>query len=195
MNTPSHMSLALAVLGRKSNAVYNSAIIWGSLAPDITMYALIAYEKIIGTPDDVIFNVKYFSDQWQSAISLTNSIPIFVIIALFAYIKGYRGLLLFCLAALLHIALDYPLHREDTRMHFYPLSEYKFISPVSYYDSHHYGHFWSPVELLIIIVSTFIGIKALVTNWGKIIFGIVMAGATMVQCTLIYYQWMHGGFE
>ncbi len=195
MNSPSHMSLALAVLGRKSRASLNGAIIWGSLTPDLPMYVLYAYEKIIGTPDKIIFNEKYYGELWQSVVSLGNSIPIFVIIALFAYIKGYRGLLFFALAALLHVALDFPLHREDTHMHFYPLSDYKFISPVSYYETQHYGHFWSPIELILIIVSTYIGLKALITRWGQLTFGVVMAGATLLQVTMIYYQWTQAGFE
>ena len=199
MNTPSHMSLALAVLGRKplsdNPSNVNAAIIWGALFPDLTMFALFLYERLRGTPVDVIFDEKYFGDLWQIVVSLSNSIPIFAAIAIFAYFKGYRGAMFFALAALLHCIFDLPLHREDAHMHFYPLTEFKYISPVSYYETRHYGQFWSPIELILIAVSTFIGIKALVTRWGKISFALVMAGAAAIQIVMIYFQWVHGGMN
>ena len=37
-------------------------------------------------------------------------------------------------AALVHLTLDFPLHNDDARAHFWPLTNWKFTSPVSYWD-------------------------------------------------------------
>ena len=47
-------------------------------------------------------------------------------------------------AALVHLALDFPLHNNDSRAHFWPLTNWKFISPVSYWDPKYYGHIVGP---------------------------------------------------
>ena len=52
-------------------------------------------------------------------------------------------------AALLHIGLDFPLHHDDGRAHFWPISNWIFESPVSYWDPAHYGSILTPIELLV----------------------------------------------
>ncbi len=52
-------------------------------------------------------------------------------------------------AGLLHLAFDLPLHHEDARRHFWPISDAVFRSPVSYWDPRHYGHIAAPVEVML----------------------------------------------
>jgi hypothetical protein len=42
---------------------------------------------------------------------------------------------------------DLPLHREDAHGHFFPLSSWRFMSPVSYWDVRHYGAYAAAAEL------------------------------------------------
>ena len=48
---------------------------------------------------------------------------------------------------LLHLAFDFPLHTHDARMHFWPLSDWVFESPVSYWDSRAHAGAVAPVAL------------------------------------------------
>jgi len=57
--------------------------------------------------------------------------------------------LVFALAAILHVLTDLPLHHDDGHPHFWPLTNWIFRSPVSYWDPAHHGHIWSVVEFLL----------------------------------------------
>ncbi|MEJ6403517.1 hypothetical protein [Yoonia sp. 2307UL14-13] len=54
-----------------------------------------------------------------------------------------------CGAALLHLFLDFPLHHDDGRAHFWPLTNWIFQSPVSYWDRNHYGNIAGPLEIVL----------------------------------------------
>ena len=189
------MSLALAVFGRKAKPQYNAAIIWGALVPDLSMAVLFAYELLRGYTPRQVFSEFYFAPLWQNTVSFFHSIPLYALLVLIGYITKRRGLVLFSFAALLHIAFDFPLHREDAHMHFWPLSDWKYISPVSYWDHRHYGGYWAPVELLIIVISTFIGMRVLFTKWGKIMFAVVMTVMAILQAVMLYNMMMGRGFD
>ena len=52
----------------------------------------------------------------------------------------------FC-AALLHTLIDIPLHTTDGPLIFFPINwDYRFVSPISYWDPNHHGHDWSIFE-------------------------------------------------
>jgi len=58
-------------------------------------------------------------------------------------------LLVFALAAILHVLTDLPLHHDDGHPHFWPLTNWIFRSPVSYWDPAHHGNVWSAFEFLL----------------------------------------------
>ena len=67
----------------------------------------------------------------------------------------------------LHSLLDLPVHNDDAHRHFFPLSNYRFISPISYWDPNHYGGIVSVVELLLVLLATF-PVFNLIQSWiGK----------------------------
>ena len=57
------------------------------------------------------------------------------------------ALVLFALAAITHLLGDLPLHVDDGHAHFVPFSEWRYVSPLSYWDPHHYGNTISLIEL------------------------------------------------
>jgi len=61
-----------------------------------------------------------------------------------------------CGAALLHIALDFPLHHDDGRAHFWPLSDWVYASPVSYWDSAHHAGWVAPFAAMAALASAVI---------------------------------------
>ena len=58
------------------------------------------------------------------------------------------------IAALLHIALDFPLHADDAHRHFWPVSDWRFFSPVSYWDPAHNGLVGGGIETLSLLFAT-----------------------------------------
>ena len=58
-----------------------------------------------------------------------------------------------------HSLLDIPVHNDDAHRHFFPLTDYRFMSPLSYWDPNHYGRFVALFELLLVL-----GVTPLVLN-------------------------------
>ena len=52
-------------------------------------------------------------------------------------------------AGLLHLALDFPLHTHDARMHFWPVSDWVFESPFSYWDNAAHAGVIGPMEFFL----------------------------------------------
>jgi len=55
-------------------------------------------------------------------------------------------------AAFVHLMCDFPLHVDDARAHFWPLTMWKFESSISYWDSDHHGNIVSTLEFLLVCV-------------------------------------------
>ena len=58
-----------------------------------------------------------------------------------------------CGAAMLHLVLDFGLHHDDGRAHFWPISDWIFQSPVSYWDPAHYGNWVGPIEIVLALAA------------------------------------------
>lgn len=56
-------------------------------------------------------------------------------------------------AALLHLALDFPLHHDAGHSHFWPVSWWVFESPVSYWDVRRGATWVVPIELALALGS------------------------------------------
>ena len=66
-----------------------------------------------------------------------------------------ESLVLAALASMtLHCLADLALHREDAHGHLFPLSDWRFTSPVSYWDPAHYGLIFAACELVLVAVGS-----------------------------------------
>lgn len=156
MNTQTHMLLAGVLLAKagKGNRARNWAIGLGALLPDIAIFWMFFWSKIIGAPEREVWSNWYYNPPWSTAIDASNSLPLFIGIALLGYVlyrrnptATFNAVLLFgAAAAIVHLVFDLPLHVNDAHAHFWPLSHWKFISPISYWDPEHYGQYWSLFE-------------------------------------------------
>ncbi len=167
MNTPTHLAVAVTILGRRSQPQNTKWIIWGALLPDIPMYLLLAFDLLRRVPIQEIFDSRYFQDYWQIPLNIFNSIPLYVALLALAYVYKWQGLKYLSLAALLHIALDFPVHREDAHAHFWPFTNWHFISPVSYWEHDHYGGVVSMIENVILLICAYFGARVFVHPWAK----------------------------
>ena len=154
MNTPAHVVVCLAALGGGARRRHAGAIAAGALLPDLPMFGFYVWQRLwVGLPEAAIWREAYFRDAWQNFFDLFNSIPIAAALALAARVLRREGAALFFASMLLHQLVDLPLHVEDAHRHFHPFSDWRFASPVSYWDPAHYGGLGAGLELAAVLVA------------------------------------------
>ena len=148
MNTPAHMIFGLAAFGRPDSRAITTAAVADAIIPDLSLYLLSFWHLWwLGTPAEVVFNQLYFSEGWQRIVRVDNSIPLWTLALILGIMLRKSVVIALAGAALLHLGLDFPFHNDDARAHFWPFTDWKFFSPVSYWDSRFYGHIVGPVEV------------------------------------------------
>ncbi len=177
MISPTHTLLALAVLSKQGTPRHNFAVFLGSIIPDIAIYLWAPYQSIVnGVSGEEMWRVLYFEPPMQNLIAWFNSIPIYAALAIIGYTargKTWGKLLwFFTLAALIHMATDLPVHADDAYRHFWPLSDWRFYSPISYWDSNHHAGWVSKIDTAIALTSIgFLWLRH-PKRWVKIILSI-----------------------
>lgn len=155
MNTPAHLIFASCAFARPNNPKTIWAAIAGGFIPDASLYFMAAWSRWIqGNSFDFIFNVQYFSQEWHNVFRIDNSFVLWGLLLGLAIRVKRDWLIAFSGAALLHLALDFPLHHNDGRAHFWPLSDWVFNSPVSYWHPHYYGNIVGPFEIALVLGCT-----------------------------------------
>ncbi len=101
----------------------------------------------LGVPARTVFREYYYSDAWQTVFAIDNSFILWGLLLAVAATRGWPLLVAFAGAGLLHLALDFPLHNHDARRHFWPLSDWVFESPVSYWDTSRHADIFGPIEI------------------------------------------------
>lgn len=148
MNTPGHIAVNLALLGKKGRPELSLPAIAGALAPDVPIYFFYLYQRLFASASErAIWSDIYFQPSWQALFDTAHSIPVVLILILAAHQLGRPGWALFFTSMALHSAFDFPLHGDDAHRHFFPLSDYRFESPVSYWDPRRYGMVVSLIEI------------------------------------------------
>lgn len=157
MNTPAHLILGLAVFSRADAPKITGGSAVGALLPDLSLYVMAGVSlAILQIPPSVVFGQLYFSDAWQTVFAVDNSFLIWGLILSFALWWKAQAGVAFAGAGLLHLALDFPLHHDDGRPHFWPASDWVFESPVSYWDSAHHAAWVQPVEAFMVLICVFV---------------------------------------
>jgi hypothetical protein len=145
MNTPSHVAVNFLVLAKKGKPQWSLPIVMGSLMPDIPIYLFYFYQKIIaGMSERTIWVELYFRPSWQNFFDPFHSFPVLLLAATLSY-------------------------NDDAHRHFFPISDYRFLSPLSYWDSRHYGGLVSIIEsLFVLCFSAIIWFRGN-TRWHKVV--------------------------
>ena len=191
MNTPTHCLVALALLSKKADPKRNWVVFVGSLIPDAFIFVAWIWLTVIERqPQSRIWNEIYFDAPMQLAASLFNSFPIYLgllgvgIISRGKYVG--RALIVFSSAALLHIALDFPVHNHDAYAHFWPITDWRFISPLSYYEGDHHARWVSLVEWSIVGACSFLLWRRFRTHWVRVCVSIIFALVTLMSFVQFY---------
>ena len=147
MNTPTHLLVAAALIARPGRRQVNRSVVFGALVPDLSLYLLVAAAAAQGNSLRTIFDQFYFSESWQTVFAIDNSAPLYAALLLAGLVLRWPVLWAFAAGALLHVALDLPLHHDDGRPHFWPITDWVYASPVSYWDTDHYAWIVAPLEI------------------------------------------------
>jgi membrane-bound metal-dependent hydrolase YbcI (DUF457 family) len=155
MNTPSHMLIGAAVFARPLAPVTLVAALAGGLTPDLPMFAMVLWAtRAVGVPEHEVFGTLFFSDTWQSVFAIDHSF--FVWGGLLGLAIWRRQIILraFAGAGLLHALADFLTHHDDARRQFWPVSDWVFRSPVSYWDARFYGNAFGMFEVALVVSLT-----------------------------------------
>ncbi|RYH02235.1 cobalamin biosynthesis protein CobQ [Salipiger sp. IMCC34102] len=148
MNTPAHLIFGLAAFGRPKAGRITLAALAGGLVPDLSLYLLAGWQlAVMGTDPQVVFGTMYYSALWQGIFRVDNSVPLWAVLAAVGLLWRSPVVVAFAGSGLLHLALDFPLHHDDARAHFWPLTDWVFASPLSYWDPAHFGGVIGPIEV------------------------------------------------
>ncbi len=165
MNTPTHLLIGAAILARPRGNTEthtpeppwrNWEVVLGALAPDAALFVMFAWMRwVVGVSEETLWDEVYWRDGWQSLFAMGNSFPVYVTLLAIAWFnRSYlwgRVLSVFALAALLHLAFDLPFHHDDAHRHFWPVSDWRFRSPLSYWNPAHHGDVVGIVEAVLAI--------------------------------------------
>ncbi|MFB2939172.1 hypothetical protein ACE1B6_28305 [Aerosakkonemataceae cyanobacterium BLCC-F154] len=154
MNTPSHAIINLFLLGKQSLPQANFPIFIGAILPDIPIFFFYGWAKLIARQSEKqIWSETYYKPLWQSIVAICHSIPLALAGWLICDYFKWENLEIFFISLVLHSLGDLPVHNDDAHRHFFPLSNYRFISPISYWDRQHYGAIVSLMELFLVLLA------------------------------------------
>jgi len=171
--TSTHALLSLAVLSKRGERKRNLSVLFGSLLPDMAIFLWAPYQAIVnGVSGEEMWDKLYFEPPMQNLIAWFNSIPIYGALALIGFLARSKLwgklLLVFALAALIHIAGDMPVHADDAYRHFWPISDWRFYSPLSFWDVDHHAGWVGKIDMAIALVSIAVLWVRHPTRWVKI---------------------------
>lgn len=148
MNTPAHLIFAVAAFAQPNQRRHTTAAVVGALAPDLSLYLMAGVSLfVLGISPDHVFGTLYFSDAWQQVFKVDNSFLVWGAGFALGWWRGSRTAMIFAASGLMHLAFDFPLHHDDGRAHFWPLSDWVFQSPISYWDTSHHAGIIGPIEM------------------------------------------------
>ncbi|TMA79010.1 MAG: hypothetical protein E6J72_12570 [Deltaproteobacteria bacterium] len=153
MNTPAHAVLNLVLLGATKEPRRAPPVLLGAVLPDLPIAVLYAYERLRGMPEAWIWRTAYYDPRWQAAIDALHSFPLILAVLGTALVLKWPRLVLLCASMLLHAVVDFFLHHDDAHRHFFPLLDWRFASPVSYWDPRYFGNVMAPAEAIGVVAA------------------------------------------
>ena len=152
MNTPSHMLIGAAIFSRPLVPATLVAALAGGFLPDLPMFAMIFWATlVVGVPEQEVFSTLYFSETWQAVFAVDHGFVVWGGLLGLAVWRRQIILRAFAGAGLLHALADFLTHHDDARRQFWPVSDWVFRSPVSYWDARFYGNVFGLFEVALVV--------------------------------------------
>lgn len=134
MNTATHLLTAVAVLARPGRPGRNTAVVAGALLPDAWIFGFWGWHRAQGVPELRLWRELYWQEPWQTVGAIANSAPLGLAILVAGLVTRVSWLAVLGGAMLIHLALDFPVHADDAHRHFWPITDWRFHAPFSYWD-------------------------------------------------------------
>lgn len=164
--------------------ISTTAFLWGGAAPDIPLIAMTVGAATwftvvrgweLGDALQHVFRDLYFSDPWWKAINNLLQSPVMLAgwLGLALLLRRYRPaagrvLLWFFAGVALHVAADVPLHHDDGPLLLFPFDwDYRFSSPVSYWDPDHHGDVVGMIELGAVVLMALYLLRYHLRGWWR----------------------------
>ena len=187
MNTPAHLVINLALLSSEPHKSQTRWVAVGAILPDSPMFLFYLWERFVkGATEASIWRERYFALEWQAFFDTFNSLPLIAIGFVAASWRRHNGARLLFASMALHCMLDLPLHREDGHRHFFPFSDWRFISPVSYWDTAHLGAYGLSLEAAATLAAAVI----LWRRYPSAAVRIALCGLALLYATGLTFLWL-----
>lgn len=166
MITPSHIIYSWALAKKTEDTALNNkkrtlAFVLGGFFPDTATFVFFLVNGLIlGYSGQIMWDDMYFNSTWAIPITLSHSFILWPVLIGISTYFSWKFLRWFSISALLHSAVDFCVHTDDAYRHFWPLSSWKFHSPLSYYNPKEFGGYVSAFDgLLVLSLLTFLYTK------------------------------------
>ncbi len=155
MNTPAHVVLNLIALGRNRSRFPWLPVLLGGIVPDLPIFVFYLLARgILRLPEHTIWSATYFEPSWQLFFDVFNSLPLVALGLLLAFRFRSVWWMAFFLSMGLNCLADLLVHQDDAHRHFLPFSDWRFASPLSYWDPRHYGHLFLVAEAVLVAAGS-----------------------------------------
>lgn len=157
MLTQSHVAIGLLVAARSGRRAAIFGAIVGGITPDFFMLPMFLIARfVLGQDMTQIWDETFYAAPWWTIDQIANSAPLYALLLIAGLAGGQRWhshalprfVTAFALTGLLHVAFDFLTHSSDGHAHFWPVSDFVFASPVSYWEAAHFGRAFGLVEAL-----------------------------------------------
>ncbi|MYA69912.1 hypothetical protein F4009_20285 [Candidatus Poribacteria bacterium] len=185
MTTHSHVILNIALLSKRDKPFLHRYAFIGAVLPDLPLFIFFIIESIIRkTPNDELWGTRYFTEAWQNFFDIFNSVPlILILLGIGYYLLNSERITVFAWSLLMHCAFDLLTHNDDGHHHFYPLSNFAFESPISYWDRDHYAGIVAPIERVVFLIASiylFRRLKTRLARWCLIIVNVLFVASYLL---------------
>ena len=182
MLTNTHILVGAALFARKKfSKRQNLAVLFGGLLPDLSVFVMVLVSRLPGFQVDNLWRKPdglYWQEPWQTLSMISNSAPLYAAMLILGFVlakqtsgrlKGFwLGLSLLSAACLAHVLLDFPVHADDAHIHFWPLTEARFYSPISYWDRRHFGDIVGALEAVAGLLIAFVLWRRFTSLWPRV---------------------------
>jgi len=175
MNTQTHVLMGAVLFGGTVSGGQTAAAVVGGLLPDLPAILMVVWARwwAARSPRE-IFGTLYFSRRWQVLLAPWHSVPLWGAGVALGWASASPVLIAFAASGLIHVGIDFFLHASDAHRHFWPFSDWRFESPVSYWDSAHHGRLFQPFEAALAIGLTSVLLMQYTSVWAVAALGVVL---------------------